>query len=237
MSRQNKRPIVQEYNLPDCKKAQNGLFLVSTDGRVYRARGNGYELAPQTYAGRNRSFARVSVYDNGTQEHYYVHRLVAEAHLPNPDNKPCVRHKDYNGKNNHAENLEWCTFPELTAKNAEAGLYNRLNTRGVPCIKCGKLTLKADRICRPCAIKMEQIRQREAKKDIKRDLAISIIKSIEPDLLSKRDSQILAMYGDGVTLKQIGDKFGITRERVRQIINRLQNKAAKGGGERFGKAI
>lgn len=42
----------------------------------------------------------------------FVHRAIAKAFIPNPDNKPCVNHKDSNRRNNDISNLEWCTEEE-----------------------------------------------------------------------------------------------------------------------------
>ena len=43
---------------------------------------------------------------------YKIHRLVAQAFLPNPEEKPIVHHKDHNKLNNHYSNLEWATAKE-----------------------------------------------------------------------------------------------------------------------------
>lgn len=51
---------------------------------------------------------------NGLKNHktVRVHRIVAEAFIPNKDNKPCINHIDNNPKNNNVNNLEWCTQAE-----------------------------------------------------------------------------------------------------------------------------
>ena len=51
----------------------------------------------------------VGLYKEGKVRIIYVHRLVAQAFIPNPNNLPEVNHKDENKTNNRVENLEWCT--------------------------------------------------------------------------------------------------------------------------------
>lgn len=51
---------------------------------------------------------RISI--NGIKKRYLLHRVVAIAFLPNPNNFPCINHKDGNKENNNIKNLEWCTY-------------------------------------------------------------------------------------------------------------------------------
>ena len=57
----------------------------------------------------DKKYYTVSLFKNGKGKTYRIHRLVAEAFIPNPNNYPCVNHKDENKQNNCIDNLEWCT--------------------------------------------------------------------------------------------------------------------------------
>jgi len=55
-------------------------------------------------------YKRISLFTaEGKRKNIFVHRLVAETFVLNPNNYPCVNHKDENILNNSASNLEWCT--------------------------------------------------------------------------------------------------------------------------------
>ena len=57
-------------------------------------------------------YYKISLYKNGIHKNHNLHRLIAEAFIPNPDNLPQVNHKDGNKKNYSLDNLEWCTLSE-----------------------------------------------------------------------------------------------------------------------------
>jgi hypothetical protein len=64
---------------------------------------------------------------NGIAKSYLIHRLVAIAFIPNPENKLQVNHKDLNRANTHVDNLEWCT-------NQENAIHGRENNKDRQCI-------------------------------------------------------------------------------------------------------
>lgn len=83
-----------------------GLYQVSNLGRVKSIRSNTI-LRPYDIG---RGYLAVKLCKNGINKNHKLHRLVAEAFIPNPDNLPCVNHKDENKANNCVDNLEWCSY-------------------------------------------------------------------------------------------------------------------------------
>ena len=99
-------------------KDYEGLYQVSNLGRVkslgirfIRSNLKPYTKLPRILSqiGCKNGYKKVELTKNGFSKRYYVHRLVAEAFIPNPDNLPEVNHKDEVASNNHVDNLEWCT--------------------------------------------------------------------------------------------------------------------------------
>lgn len=82
-----------------------GLYKISNYGKVYSYK-KGSTLKLNSL---NNGYKQVSLYLNGEHFCFRVHRLVAIMFIPNPNNLPCVNHKDEDKTNNNVGNLEWCT--------------------------------------------------------------------------------------------------------------------------------
>ena len=82
-----------------------GLYAVTSCGKVYSYKSKKF-LKPQ----KNKDgYLAVFLRKDGTTQQRYMHRLVQQAYLPNPEGLPQVNHKDENKENNALQNLEWCT--------------------------------------------------------------------------------------------------------------------------------
>ena len=82
------------------------IITVKDNGRVYDKPIKGRRLRQTAHS---QGYKAVALTKDGNTTMVYVHRLVAEAFIPNPDNLPMVNHKDEDKTNNFVDNLEWCT--------------------------------------------------------------------------------------------------------------------------------
>lgn len=104
-------------------------YWVSSEGEVYGFKG---ELKPQN-VGVRRNYKRVMLRTkDGKYKQVYVHRLVALAFIPNPENKPQVNHIDVDPSNNHVSNLEWVTNQENMDHNLAHAIIGT-------CVKTGEI--------------------------------------------------------------------------------------------------
>lgn len=119
------------------EETDSGIYRITREGKVYSQSkikipivGKGMEFSgvfkeiikPErelTYTLNNRGYYSVGI----SNKTHMVHRLVAQAYLDNPENKPIVNHKDGNKLNNDVNNLEWCTVAENNAHARETGLH------------------------------------------------------------------------------------------------------------------
>ena len=106
-----------------------GLYQVSSLGRVRAPekrdlRGHIRKEKPISQSTNWQGRPRVSLRRDGTKRVHFVHRLVALAFVPNPDEKGEVNHINGDKADNRAENLEWCTRSENMLHAEKTGLHS-----------------------------------------------------------------------------------------------------------------
>lgn len=98
------------------KQYRDTPYYITQDGKIYR---NGREIFGWI---TKKGYRQITIYFNGDKRKEYVHRLVGELYLDNPDNKPQINHKNGNKLDNRSENLECVTNKENRAHALENGL-------------------------------------------------------------------------------------------------------------------
>lgn len=101
------------------KIKRNANYSVNENGDV---RNDATGKIKKPYINKSNGYLTIDLYDKNKTEKVPVHRLVAEAFIPNPEGKPTIDHKDGNRQNNDISNLRWATYSENNS---------RFNTYGV----------------------------------------------------------------------------------------------------------
>lgn len=115
-------------------KGYEGLYQVSNMGNVRRI--NGTKIYYKQPYMSNHGYLCVALYKDGERKNYYIHRLVANVFLENPNNLPSVTHKNYIRTDNRLENLEYIDIKGLRKSQCKPILgYNKNTALLFPSIK------------------------------------------------------------------------------------------------------
>jgi len=110
-------------------------YLIYEDGRVWSKNYNGGFMKPYIQNG----YWKIPLSKFCKKKKFFIHRLLAIHFIPNPENKPCVDHKDGVRTNNNLSNLRWVTRKENSRNQKKAkGVYlskknNGKNKKWIAC--------------------------------------------------------------------------------------------------------
>lgn len=128
-------------------KGYEGLYQISNYGRVKSMKRyvQGYrkDLRNEMIlkAENHNGYKKIILTKDRYRKKFFVHRLVAMAFIPNPNNYPIINHKDENRSNNCVENLEWCTHEY----NLNYGNRNKKLSELMPKVLHSKAVLQIDK--------------------------------------------------------------------------------------------
>jgi len=106
-------------------KGYEGLYEVDTEGNVYSLNYN--KVRKLKGIKNSYGYYQVGLYKDGKKKMHKVHRLIAEAFIPNPENKPEIDHFDRNRVNNTVDNLRWASHSENCLNTKSKNIYKNRN--------------------------------------------------------------------------------------------------------------
>ncbi len=183
----------------------------------------------------NKEYKQISLSKNNKLKTFKIHRLIALAFIPNPNNYPYVNHIDGNKKNNNIINLEWCTA-QMNIKHAyDMGLMNAPKGKN-----SGASKLKDEDILNIFILNKEGLGHRKIAKiyNISR-VAIKIVlqrkswRHIEiPEMYlnhinttctikNENIIEIFKLYKNDIKISDISKKYKVNRVTIESILNRI----------------
>ena len=105
-------------------------YLIYENGDVY-SKIQKKILKPQTMNRTSYKYLILKKDNEEKRKSMLVHRLVALAYIPNPDNKPCVDHIDQNRTNNNIDNLRWVDHSENALNIKQCRCDNKLGIKNI----------------------------------------------------------------------------------------------------------
>ena len=195
-----------------------GNLEIHEDGTVYRLNKDGkHEVKPIVTNIKGNDRIVITYMKDGTQKHTYLSREIAKRFVPNENGYNIVSFKDGDTTNVAADNLIWISKEQQVAH----AVQNRKENQKI-CEKCGKRYDGTRQSCPKCdRIKKEkEIAEAKERKRLKEIRELDA--HVDKEQLSVEWKFILESRLAGQTLQAIGDKKGVSRERIRQILKKIE---------------
>lgn len=176
---------------------QNGLFEVTEDDRISHLLENGKKvLLHQSKTGK---YKLVYIRKNGKQLFFYVHRLYAEAFVPNPDNGNVVKFRDGNPDNLSRDNLFWANWHDF---------FNIVRQTPFSCPSCGGPCKWENYPCSTC----QQKARKERRNAERREKYIEETWGINEDILTPRQKECVRLRRQGLSIVEIAKIMGVSHQ-------------------------
>ena len=149
-------------------------YFISNFGRVFSKKSN--KVMKNRVVSKN-GYQQITL-DNSQ---LLVHRLVAQAFIPNPNNLPCVNHKDENPGNNDFRNLEWCTYKY----NSNYGTNQSRHSKKMLDRYNNDPDWKSD-----CIKRLAEIQKKKRKRVVQLDKFNNYLKTYESSYATEKDGHL-----------------------------------------------
>lgn len=207
----------------ECKIVKNGSIKICKNGVVYnRCKKGVLKKAKKTYI--TGGYVLVTTWEGNQQKTYAVHRLMAEAFIPNPLNKEQVNHVDGDKNNYSLSNLEWVTAKENAQHAIETGLRKTLDTTPHKCFLCNRNIMNAG-MCLECSkartktkrVLREKLKLRKQFKNEFKNIGI----------YKEKYRYVIRGRFSGRTYKSIGETMGVSDATVIRYAKQILAKDKK----------